>query len=1051
MTPQQRDIVRYWHVLELFSTQKVDPPDPRNQQRPVVAWRDGGPLPWEVLPPPRSRGKTPLVWQHTVYLNVYAVGGLFEHLHRVFPRDEDAYEERPGGLSACAAFVVDQNGHYIANSAVLSSALWGIGRTISPGVNHPGWFDGFEIADQHLRNEIDVHLADSVNGPEDDEPPLKAADIRKIRALAVRAAGIDGLAPLHTNDVTIASRQISEDRAQELPGFDFLNSFHLNDLRSIAAAPTWGRALNAYLTLDQEVQVADRVDVRAHPEVVVSGTTVWNLPLGRWPANPEHPLSTSQQFAVNQAQTMDECGVSLLGVNGPPGTGKTTMLRDILAGNVTRRAFRLAQLDHPDHAFDGLDHQWKAGDYTRRVRQLRPEFTGFEMIVASSNNSAVANVSDELPLRESIFPAWDEIDYFADLATEIGRRGGRPEGDGVRPGRRWGLIAARLGNAANRSKFESAFWFGRTTPRRSQDADAGAAAVAGMQDLLKGWEADPRSRPNWSEARNAFNDARRALEEVLSDRHQAARRLARAQELQTEQRRADVDASTAATSVRIARRHVDDAAARLATAGQMAAAARARHERHLLLKPGWWEGVTSWGRATKDWRQRLVPLTHALDEAEREQIAAANRLSHLHGEANRWQARHDAARAALTRLSSEWAGLDAALSHDYQRYGSTYPSPRWLADERQRELHGAWLDPEVNTARSNLFHAALNLHVAFLANAKGARQALHGALDVMTGRAPTDLRSAARLAAWQFLFMVVPLVSTTFASVPSMLRGLQAGAIGWLLIDEAGQASPQDAVGAIWRAKHVIAVGDPMQLTPVVTVPPKAQHDLARQFTLSETWIPAYSSVQHLADRVGKHGTTLSLGQRSLWVSAPLRVHRRCDSPMFDICNQIAYEGLMVNGVSGRNGDDRDDVPASQWYDVPARQPGTHLQVDEITCLRERLDHLLAANIRPDQIIAISPFRAIANQLSRLDDDYPGITAGTVHTAQGREADVVFLVLGGDPRKPGAKRWASAAPNLVNVAVSRAKRRLYVIGDHKSWTQRPFFDTTAAYLDGTRP
>lgn len=85
-----------------------------------------------------------------------------------------------------------------------------------------------------------------------------------------------------------------------------------------------------------------------------------------------------------------------------------------------------------------------------------------------------------------------------------------------------------------------------------------------------------------------------------------------------------------------------------------------------------------------------------------------------------------------------------------------------------------------------------------------------------------------------------------------------------------------------------------MQLTPVVTVPSKAQHDLAKQFALSETWIPSYASVQHLADRVGRYGTTIRLGERSLWVSSPLRVHRRCDSPMFEISNQIAYEGMMV-------------------------------------------------------------------------------------------------------------------------------------------------------------
>ncbi|HWQ40718.1 MAG TPA: AAA domain-containing protein [Desulfosporosinus sp.] len=51
-----------------------------------------------------------------------------------------------------------------------------------------------------------------------------------------------------------------------------------------------------------------------------------------------------------------------------------------------------------------------------------------------------------------------------------------------------------------------------------------------------------------------------------------------------------------------------------------------------------------------------------------------------------------------------------------------------------------------------------------------------------------------------------------------LIKNIGKEEFGLVLIDEAGQAFPQSALGAIWRAKKVIAVGDPLQIEPVVTI-----------------------------------------------------------------------------------------------------------------------------------------------------------------------------------------------------------------------------------------
>lgn len=1063
-TDEQQRILSFWWMLELFSPQQVPAVTRRADRLPerqVVAWRKGTPLPWETLPPPAAFSGTRMVWRHTVYLGVYKLTTTYDVLGQVFGEDPDAYNRRPDGQSACAGIVVGQDGRLVRDSAVLSSALWAAGRTRRPGPRDPRWMDGFDTAVSEFLESIDAFEGNRHHAVDDDlTAPQDPDSLTALLELAHLAAGVDGLGELASDRVVIESVAVSAQRADDISDNDFLNSFYLDDLATVrrqVARGHFGDGLASYLTPDAALAVADRVDVVTNPGAVTAGTAIERLPMGRWPANPSHSLALSQQFAVNRA--LDDLGHQhgLMGVNGPPGTGKTTMLRDILAGNVVERARQLAVLHNPSDAFTEVTHRWSDGEgYPRRVRQLIPELTGFEMVVASSNNSAVENITTEIPDENAIDAPWrGQVDYFGDIATQT-LRASAPDSAATTsagPGTAWGLVAARLGRKRNRSAFHSAFWFDKkqSTNRKTADSE-----IPRIQTRLKQWLDGDAPYTPWGQACEAFRLAEHRVEALILERSQAQERLSSLPELARTER--DLDAAAEREAVNINRIGHDLTRQQIVRRETDAARARAaeRHDRHVAAKPGMLEVIFSFGRAIREWRSQLTDVSRELKEAEVHDEAAVDLTQRIEA-----ALRHSRATLASTRRERDnararLASLRTQCARDEERYGAAYPGPAWRGE--QRELHTPWLDEELALARSDLFIAALTLHQDFLANsARDMLSGLRAAGEVLTGQHPRDLEPAKIRAAWQLFFLTVPLISTTFASASRMFAGIGPEAIGWLLIDEAGQASPQHAVGAIWRAQRTVVVGDPLQLEPVVTLPEKVQRSIAGSYGLSTTWIPPRASVQTLADRVTRFGTVLDQGGKEVWISAPLLVHRRCDDPMFTLCNQIAYNNLMVNGVhrdlDAPGNQDLFDSPTlpiiarSYWADEPSTSPGSHLQPSQIGRLEKALAYLGAQGIPPSEVIAISPFRAVADRLRSMVPKYPGLRAGTIHTAQGREAAVVILVLGGDPDKPGAPGHWARTPNLVNVAASRAKRRLYVIGDRQFWSGHNYFKQLSEALD----
>jgi AAA domain-containing protein len=411
--------------------------------------------------------------------------------------------------------------------------------------------------------------------------------------------------------------------------------------------------------------------------------------------------------------------------------------------------------------------------------------------------------------------------------------------------------------------------------------------------------------------------------------------------------------------LRHAESECEEAAQRQMKAKSNLDTALASRRAHRAFKPSMVDAVFSGGRAYHDWREKDLRLASAVTTSEDQRMEAGLTLE------ARETAKQELAGAAaqlsgeVERQRAELARHEEAVRALREQLGSSYPDPEdWVRSIEKRELSSPWADETWNCARTRVFLEALNVHRTFIeCEPARIRNNLHDAIDLLTGKgAITDTR--ALQSAWATLFFVIPVVSTTFASFDRLFASLTRESLGWLLIDEAGQALPQAAAGAIWRSRRTLVVGDPLQLDPIVPLPFTAQQAMRKHFDVEDTWLPSRNSVQTLADRVNTLGTWLESENtdRAVWVGSPLRVHSRCEDPMFSISNAIAYSGQMVSATV--------EVPnpaeSSCWLDAGTNDADDHWIPEQGLILKSLLADLFRCGIAPSSVLLLSPFRAVA-------------------------------------------------------------------------------------------
>lgn len=134
-----------------------------------------------------------------------------------------------------------------------------------------------------------------------------------------------------------------------------------------------------------------------------------------------------QQTAVNlQIKSNGNTG-NVFSVNGSPGMGKNTLLKENIVNNIVERAVLLADYEKIDDAFENhsfVNGNGKNGRYDKYVpcwcAFKKDKINDYGILVASCNNAAVENISKELPRQDKIIKETtpDKNDNIDELTAE---------------------------------------------------------------------------------------------------------------------------------------------------------------------------------------------------------------------------------------------------------------------------------------------------------------------------------------------------------------------------------------------------------------------------------------------------------------------------------------------------------------------------------------------------------------------------------------------------------------------------------------------------------
>lgn len=252
-----------------------------------------------------------------------------------------------------------------------------------------------------------------------------------------------------------------------------------------------------------------------------------------------------------------------------------------------------------------------------------------------------------------------------------------------------------------------------------------------------------------------------------------------------------------------------------------------------------------------------------------------------------------------------------------------------------------------------------------------------------------------------------------------------------LIIDEASQCDIASAIPLILRAKQVVIIGDPKQLRHITSVRVDDENVIREHMGLSARPYLKYAE-QSLWDYAADF--LAHANQNSSPIT--LENHYRCHHDIIGYSNHQFYSRFLDKPLNVKTDESRMTLPQKGvvMINIHGQQESENININRVEADRAVNLAKELCSLKADISIGIvTPFRDQADYIkSRLGDSLKdNVEVNTAHGFQGDEKDVIIYSLVITDNSPQRKvNWIDyIVPNLVNVAVTRARQTLYIVGN----------------------